>query len=97
MERVEPWRADYLTHGKDPRPFTVVGISSKECPVSAITGQSQELLEIFARSKRMKEAAGMSLYGPNMADWPARMVDVFDVFEAENINYENAKYDATYD
>lgn len=64
---------------------------STECPVSAITPQSQELIQIYARNAHMQEAAGASLFGPDMGKWPARMVDVFVALESERVKSDNAQ------
>lgn len=62
--------------------------------MSLITARSNELLQMFVRSKRVKEASGAALFGQDLSRWPAWAVDAFDVCELESIRYENARIDA---
>ena len=74
--------------------FTIAGIATAECPVSLITPRSQELLQMYIRAKRVKEASGAALFGPDQSEWPAWAVDAVDVCELESIRHENAKIEA---
>jgi hypothetical protein len=65
-----------------------------ECPVSYIKPESQELIQIWARSRSMYETCGASLLGPDLRKWPARMVDAFTTLEAERLRRDNAEVNA---
>lgn len=62
-----------------------------ECPVSFITPESRELVQVFLRARQMRELAGASLYGPDLREWPARVVDAFTLLESERLKTENAQ------
>ena len=39
----------------------------------------------------MKEAAGTVICGPNLDEWPARLVDVFVILQNEFVKVENQR------
>jgi len=43
-----------------------------------ITPKTEELLNIFGRAGRVREASGAMMYGPDLGDWPIWAVDVVD-------------------
>lgn len=51
-------------------------------------------MNLFLRSKRLKEAAGTSLFGATLADWPAWAVDAIDTLELEELRYQHARSEA---
>lgn len=55
-----------------------------ECPRLYVSDQSQEMVQLFARSLQMKEAAGASLFGNDISKWPSRLVDAFVVLQGES-------------
>lgn len=85
------WVADYQ---EQQLVFSVDGVQSVDCPVSEITGESYELVNVFLRSRRLKEASGTSLFGANLAEWPAWAVDAIDTLELEEMRYQNARMEA---
>ena len=72
----------------------VPDIQSAECPVSLVTPEAIEWVELFHRIRRARESTGASLYGPELAQWPARTVDAFNFMEAERVKIEQALMDA---
>jgi len=42
-----------------------------------ITPESIELVALYHRSRQLQSVTGASFYGPNLNDWPARMLDAF--------------------
>ena len=71
--------------------------ATNECPVSLLTleakelrGQenSMELVQQFVRGKILHKSFGTSLYGPDLREWPARVVDAFMILEAEESKVE---------
>lgn len=92
MERPEAWRADY--RGDRGALYSIEGVESAECPVSLIHEETRADVERFARAKRLKEAAGVSPWGTDLAAWPAREVDIFDLLELEHTRTENARWEA---
>lgn len=85
------WTPRYETTGKEAVPYHVEGIRSVECPVSAITGTSEEYVNQFIRARRLKEATGAAPLG---SDPPARLVDAFDELEAQSRLVEAARMEA---
>lgn len=78
-----------------PVEYNVKGTSTNECPVSLISPESFELVQIYARSKQIGgESGGVSPFGPNLGKWPARMADAFCVLETERVKAETARQSA---
>jgi hypothetical protein len=71
--------------------FAVDGIEADECPVSLITQQSIELLDVYARSRRAYDAFGVSLFGPDLLEWPAWAVDLVALLDSERGRIEAAE------
>lgn len=63
-------------------PFNANGTATNECPVSLITAKSEELIQVFAKSKALA-SFGATPYGNNLAKWPAKMVEAFVILEEE--------------
>ena len=61
--------------------------------MSLIRPETVEVLALWARTRRLGEAAP-PLYGSALADWPAWIVDAFDVLTAEEARYEEARWRA---
>ncbi len=60
-----------------------------------ITPESFELVQIYARSKQIGGESGtISLFGPDLNKWPARMADAFCVLETERVKTESARMNA---
>lgn len=71
------------------------GTSINECPTSYITAESYELVQLYARSKQIGgESGSVTLFGPNLDDWPCRIADAFCVLETERVKTESARIDA---
>lgn len=64
-------------------------IELSECPVSLITPESRQLVEIQVSAQTMSKS-GVSLYGPDASRWPARMYDAAVVVQQEHNRAENA-------
>ena len=67
-------------------------IETAECPASEITPESKQLVEIFMTA----ENAGVSLYGPDLSRWPARLVDAAAVIGIERSREKWARQEAAY-
>lgn len=80
--------------GDETREYTVDGVTCHECPVSAITPRSGELVGLYMRSKRLHDASGACLFGPDQSAWPAWAVDAFDTLEVEQIRLDAARDEA---
>ncbi len=75
--------------------YTVSGSSINECPASYITPESYELVQLYARSKQIGgESGSVSLFGPNLDDWPCRIADAFCALETERVKTDSARMDA---
>lgn len=69
----------------------ILGTSSNECPVSVITDRSKALIQEYAKAKLLRESMGVSMYGSDLRDWPAYLVDAFMVLQAEHQEVEFKK------
>lgn len=65
-----------------------------DCPVSIITPESETILNLFARAARAHDAAGISLFGPVLAEWPIWAVDAQDQIRMCEIQENNARLEA---
>lgn len=83
------WEAQYKS-GKG-KPFTILGTTITECPVSLILDESISLVHLFTRSRLMHETFGASPYGGDLNKWPAREVDAFVILEEERKKVENLR------
>lgn len=45
----------------------------------------------------MHECSGAGLYGPDLSEWPARMVAVISTIENERIKVSNQEFEAQQD
>ena len=80
-----------------PIEYSVAGTGINECPVSYITPESYELVQIYARSKQIGGEQGIaSLCGPNLDNWPCRIADAFCVLETEKVKTESVRMEAEY-
>ena len=66
-------------------------MATNECPVSLITPQSKQIVEVFVRAKFAHQASGAGLYGPDLSCWPARAVDALVVIQQETNREHNAR------
>ncbi len=70
--------------------YTIGEVRSSECPVSLITPQSRDLIQIYWRSKSLKEV-GISSHAT--ADLPIPLADAFVVISNEENRCANASHD----
>lgn len=75
-------------------PFTISDLESADCPVSAITQRSKDLVRLFADARIIKEASGAVLFGPDASEWPGWAWDAARLLEVERIRIENARIEA---
>ena len=95
-EKTWRWTPDYrIADGKhEGESYTVDGVESAECPVSAITHDSIAWLAEHDQARWMKDA-GAAAYGPNLGDWPARALDAHQLLQIEESRVDTARYEAT--
>jgi hypothetical protein len=65
-------------------------IRSNECPVSCITKRSNELVQIFHRSRVLQDSGVASFKADDMS---IPLADAFVVISGEQARYENAARD----
>lgn len=70
--------------------ISIPEIDSWECPVSAITPESFDLVQIVNDAQNMKEFMGATLYGADSADWDQRHYDAVRVIAQEDARAQNA-------
>ncbi len=71
--------------------FGVPGVSVNECPRSYITNRSIDLVQLCAKAQHAQNAAGASLYGPNLSQWPSWAAEAMIRLEIERVAIENAR------
>lgn len=76
------------------RIYQIDGIESSECPVSIITAESREILDLEARGRRYRSSLGASLFGSDSAKWPAWWADAVNLIEINRILQHNAQIEA---
>ncbi len=91
-DRPRWWEPEYRT--AEGTVFGVEGLSAAECPVSLIQPETRELIQILQRARRVQEAGGAALFGPDLRRWPARVVDALAAVEEERIRVHNAEIEA---
>lgn len=69
-------------------------IAINTCPVAFISPESRQLVEILNRSDKAHRGGGASLYGTDLSQWPARMVDAQVALQQEQMRTENAYTDS---
>lgn len=69
------------------------GVECSECPVSLITQESIEVLDMYARARRGHEAFGLTMFGPDILQWPAWAVDLVQLCESERARVEAAEHE----
>ena len=76
------WTPEYTVETKaGKKPYYVEGVEAPECPVSFISQESIQLVTLFATARSAHDASGASLFGPDLSQWDARMVDAQGVVE----------------
>jgi hypothetical protein len=90
----KPWRwtPDYRTTKGES--YTVDGVESAECPVSAITSESLAWLEEHGAAAWLRDA-GAAAYGADLASWPGRALDAHKLIQIEQARLDAARDDAT--
>lgn len=71
--------------------FQIPDIQLDECPVSFITADSRELVNLDGRMRRVKDAGGAVFLGPNSGEWPAWWADVVACLEVQRVMEHNAR------
>lgn len=59
-----------------------------ECPTGYVQPQSYEWLELFDRAGLAREATGALLFGADLGEWPAAVVDAFSILQNEERMWE---------
>jgi len=71
----------------------IPGVEASECPVSLITPEMLKILDIVTQNRQLHEAAGVSMYGPDVNLWPAWFADAVSVIQGQinlELNLHNA-------
>lgn len=82
-----------VREGKIPFHWSVAEPSESECPVSAITPKSIELVQLVASLQIAHEATGSTL---SAAEMPGAIADAIRIIENESRAIDNARDDALY-
>lgn len=74
--------------------YEVSEIESCDCPVFAITAESRWLVNLEAGTRRVKDAAGGTMFGADSRFWPAWWFDALAVIETCRVLECNARIEA---
>ena len=85
----EAWTPIYRLPGGPA--YTVEGIESSECPVSAITPESKVIVDLDSKARRIKDASGAAFPSANPSEWPAWWADAVAHIELMNVLESNAR------
>jgi hypothetical protein len=89
----KPWWAARHKLDKN-KSYVVSGVETAECPVSLITAESLQLLEMVTSSNLTKESSGAALFGPNTSRWPAWWHDAVVVVALQERAEQAARMEA---
>jgi hypothetical protein len=84
----ERWHAHYNIPGIDS--FSIEGTEIRECPVSYITPDSDQLVQVLGHAS----TTGVALFGPALVHWPPKAADALAVIECEESQYKAALQNA---
>jgi hypothetical protein len=77
------WRARYEVGEGEVCVVYEVPVESRECPVARISRQSMRWIAEFARARRVHEASGGVMGGPDSGQWRARWFDAVELIQGE--------------
>jgi hypothetical protein len=66
----------------------------KECPVSLITPESFQLVQILTDAQHVQKLTGAVSFSPDAGAWPARLYDAAKVLAIEDIRISNSLHEA---
>lgn len=67
----------------------VKDVESEECPVSLTQPWMEEVIAQYDRSKLLYSTTGASLFGTDIGDWPAKLLDSFAVLSDEEVKVQS--------
>jgi len=76
-----------------PARFSVHGTETRECPVSLITPESFELVQILSSAEDIYRSTGAVALGPDASQWDARLYDAARLVANEEARIKNAHSD----
>ncbi len=62
----------------------------RECPVSFITPDAIEVVQQYFRARQVHDAFGVSMFGPDLSQWPTWAVYAVAALEQERVKVANA-------
>lgn len=91
MTQTKPcWFAQF-SHGSGKNRVTYfIDLATVECPVSAITPQSMDLIEAVSAARTVHKASGGVFYGVDSAQWPCRYFDAVEVMHEMDAEREDS-------
>lgn len=70
-------------------------VEIQQCPVSYITPDSIEVIQQYFRARQVHDAFGVSMFGPDLSEWPTWAVYAVAALEQESIKVRNAMTEAS--
>jgi hypothetical protein len=74
--------------------YAIEDTETQECPVSLITAESYQLVQILTDARHVREATGAISFSPNAGEWPPRLYDAAKIVAIEDIRISNSLHSA---
>jgi hypothetical protein len=86
------WQAVYQA-GTD-LTYSIEDTECKECPVSFITPESFQFVQLITDAQHVHKATGAVSFDSNAGNWPSRLYDAAKVIAIEELRISNALHRA---
>jgi hypothetical protein len=74
--------------------YAIDDTECKECPVSLITPESFQLVQILTDAQHVQKSTGAVSFSSDAGRWPARLYDAAKVLAVEDIRISNSLHTA---
>ena len=86
------WQAIY--HLPPDVSYFIADTECVECPVSLISPESFQLVQILTDAQHVQKATGAVSFDPNAGEWPPRLYDAAKILAIEDIRIYNSLQEA---
>jgi hypothetical protein len=74
--------------------YVIDGTECVECPVSLISPESIQLVQLLTDARHVREQTGAVSFDPDAGRWPARLYDAAKILAIEDIRISNSLHEA---
>lgn len=74
--------------------YAIEGTECTECPVSLISPESFQLVQILTDAQHVHKSTGAVSFDPNAGEWPPRLYDAAKILAIEDIRISNSLHEA---